>query len=240
MTRRKSIHIGEFKHANPIPNACRIGNLLMSGVILGRDPATGAMPETHRRPVRQHVRAHEGDRGGRRRHDGRHHQDDGMAAGSQSARAGKRRMAEDVSRRAFAPGASCAADEHGGRRAGAMRFHRRDRLTRSEEEPDMPTYLPFDPNPRRPSRRRRRRASTASFTCWARWKNIRCGRARPTRCRPRPGRRRCASTRRSASSAASSCRPRPMAPIIPWCSTALAAMGPNYRGLRQRAGVCRG
>ena len=37
MTRRKSIHIGEFKHANPIPNACRIGNLLMSGVILGRD-----------------------------------------------------------------------------------------------------------------------------------------------------------------------------------------------------------
>ena len=45
MTRRKSIHIGEFKHANPIPNACRIGNLLMSGVILGRDPATGKMPE---------------------------------------------------------------------------------------------------------------------------------------------------------------------------------------------------
>ena len=44
MTRRKSIHIGEFKHANPIPNACRIGNLLMSGVILGRDPA-GKMPE---------------------------------------------------------------------------------------------------------------------------------------------------------------------------------------------------
>ena len=44
MTRRKSIHIGEFKHANPIPNACRIGNLLMSGVILGRD-ATGKMPE---------------------------------------------------------------------------------------------------------------------------------------------------------------------------------------------------
>jgi 2-iminobutanoate/2-iminopropanoate deaminase len=44
MTRRQSIHIGEFKHKNPIPNACRIGNLLMSGVILGRDPATAAMP----------------------------------------------------------------------------------------------------------------------------------------------------------------------------------------------------
>ncbi len=44
--RRRSIHIGGFKHANPIPNACRIGNLVMSGVILGRDPATGKMPET--------------------------------------------------------------------------------------------------------------------------------------------------------------------------------------------------
>jgi 2-iminobutanoate/2-iminopropanoate deaminase len=45
MTRRKSIDIDGFKHANPIPNACRIGNLLMSGVILGRDGATGAMSE---------------------------------------------------------------------------------------------------------------------------------------------------------------------------------------------------
>src|SRR5262245_51597562 len=41
--RRKSIHIGGFKHANPIPNACRIGHLVMSGVILGRD-ASGNMP----------------------------------------------------------------------------------------------------------------------------------------------------------------------------------------------------
>ena len=44
MTRRKSIHIGEFKHTNPITNASRIGNLLMSGVILGRDPKTAEMP----------------------------------------------------------------------------------------------------------------------------------------------------------------------------------------------------
>jgi 2-iminobutanoate/2-iminopropanoate deaminase len=42
-TRRKSIHIGGFKHANPIPNASRIGNLVMSGVILGRD-SSGNMP----------------------------------------------------------------------------------------------------------------------------------------------------------------------------------------------------
>ncbi|EJW11359.1 Endoribonuclease L-PSP [Rhodovulum sp. PH10] len=46
MTRRTSIQIGGFKHANPIPNASRIGNLLMSGVILGRDPQTGTMPAT--------------------------------------------------------------------------------------------------------------------------------------------------------------------------------------------------
>ena len=44
-SRRKSIHIGGFKHANPIPNASRIGNLVMSGVILGRD-AAGKMPES--------------------------------------------------------------------------------------------------------------------------------------------------------------------------------------------------
>ena len=44
MARRKSIQIGEFKHANPIPNASRIGHLLMSGVILGRDPKTAEMP----------------------------------------------------------------------------------------------------------------------------------------------------------------------------------------------------
>lgn len=43
MNRRRSVHIGGFKHTNPIPNACRIGNLLMSGVILGRD-ADGNMP----------------------------------------------------------------------------------------------------------------------------------------------------------------------------------------------------
>jgi hypothetical protein len=43
--RRKSIHIGGFKHVNPIPNACRIGNLVMSGVILGRD-SDGKMPNS--------------------------------------------------------------------------------------------------------------------------------------------------------------------------------------------------
>ena len=44
MARRKSIEIDSFRHANPIPNASRIGNLVMSGVILGRDPGTGEYP----------------------------------------------------------------------------------------------------------------------------------------------------------------------------------------------------
>lgn len=44
--RRRSVHIGGFKHANPIPNASRIGNLVMSGVILGRDGASGEMPQS--------------------------------------------------------------------------------------------------------------------------------------------------------------------------------------------------
>jgi enamine deaminase RidA (YjgF/YER057c/UK114 family) len=44
MVRRRSIYIDGFKHGNPIPNACVIGNLMMTGVILGRDPKTGAMP----------------------------------------------------------------------------------------------------------------------------------------------------------------------------------------------------
>ena len=45
-TRRKSIHIGGFKHANPIPNACRIGNIIMSSVIGGSNPGTRELPPT--------------------------------------------------------------------------------------------------------------------------------------------------------------------------------------------------
>jgi 2-iminobutanoate/2-iminopropanoate deaminase len=43
---RKSIHIAEFQHANPIPAASRVGNLLVSGVIIPRDGATGEVPPT--------------------------------------------------------------------------------------------------------------------------------------------------------------------------------------------------
>jgi 2-iminobutanoate/2-iminopropanoate deaminase len=44
MAKRKSINIAGFTHQNPIPNATRIGNLLMSGVIVGLDPGTRNMP----------------------------------------------------------------------------------------------------------------------------------------------------------------------------------------------------
>lgn len=41
MAARKSIYVEGFSHKNPIPAACRIGNLLFSGSIQGTDPATG-------------------------------------------------------------------------------------------------------------------------------------------------------------------------------------------------------
>lgn len=46
MSRRTSIYIGGFKHKNPVPNACLMDGLLVSGVILGVDPETGEMPDT--------------------------------------------------------------------------------------------------------------------------------------------------------------------------------------------------
>ena len=41
MPKRQSIEIEGFAHKNPIPAACRIGNMLMTGIITGTDPATG-------------------------------------------------------------------------------------------------------------------------------------------------------------------------------------------------------
>ena len=46
MAKRKSIYIGGFTHVNPIPNACIIGNLMMTGVINGVNPATGKVAPT--------------------------------------------------------------------------------------------------------------------------------------------------------------------------------------------------
>lgn len=44
MTRRRSIELPGFGHENPIPAASRIGSLLVSGALTGRDPRTREMP----------------------------------------------------------------------------------------------------------------------------------------------------------------------------------------------------
>ncbi|KAB2920085.1 MAG: RidA family protein [Hyphomicrobiaceae bacterium] len=41
MAKRKSIYIEGFGHKNPIPAACRLGNIVTSGIIYGLDVATG-------------------------------------------------------------------------------------------------------------------------------------------------------------------------------------------------------
>jgi enamine deaminase RidA (YjgF/YER057c/UK114 family) len=46
MAKRRSIHIAGFKHGNPIPAATRLGPLLVSSVIVGRDPTTAKMPDS--------------------------------------------------------------------------------------------------------------------------------------------------------------------------------------------------
>lgn len=45
MAKRQSIEISSFSHSNPIPGASRIGNIMMSSVISGRDPGASTMPE---------------------------------------------------------------------------------------------------------------------------------------------------------------------------------------------------
>jgi 2-iminobutanoate/2-iminopropanoate deaminase len=43
---RRSIYIDEFTHSNPIPNASRIGNLIVSGLLRGVDSVTQEFPPT--------------------------------------------------------------------------------------------------------------------------------------------------------------------------------------------------
>src|SRR2546423_514647 len=44
--KRRSIYIEGFAHKNPIPAGCRMGNMLMTGIITGMDPATGKVAAT--------------------------------------------------------------------------------------------------------------------------------------------------------------------------------------------------
>ncbi len=46
MPKRQSVNFPGFAHSNPIPNASRIGNLMMSSVISGVDPGTRNYPPT--------------------------------------------------------------------------------------------------------------------------------------------------------------------------------------------------
>ncbi len=46
MPKRQSVNFPGFSHQNPIPNASRIGNLMMSSVISGVDPGTRNYPGT--------------------------------------------------------------------------------------------------------------------------------------------------------------------------------------------------
>jgi 2-iminobutanoate/2-iminopropanoate deaminase len=60
MAKRKSIYIDGFAHKNPIPAACRLGNVLMTGIITGMDPATGKVAATLEQQCAfmfQHVRS---------------------------------------------------------------------------------------------------------------------------------------------------------------------------------------
>jgi len=41
---RESVELPGFAHANPIPAASRVGPLLASGALTGREPGTGEMP----------------------------------------------------------------------------------------------------------------------------------------------------------------------------------------------------
>jgi enamine deaminase RidA (YjgF/YER057c/UK114 family) len=59
MARRKSINFPGFSHQNPIPNASRVGNIVMSSVIGGSNPGTRELPATLEEQVRNlfaHVR----------------------------------------------------------------------------------------------------------------------------------------------------------------------------------------
>ncbi len=44
MARRRTIQVPGFGHANPIPTAVRVGSLVATGVLTGRDPVTREMP----------------------------------------------------------------------------------------------------------------------------------------------------------------------------------------------------
>jgi enamine deaminase RidA (YjgF/YER057c/UK114 family) len=60
MAKRQSINAPKPRHENPIPNASRIGNIVMSSVIGGANPGTRELPPTLEEQVRNvfaHIRS---------------------------------------------------------------------------------------------------------------------------------------------------------------------------------------
>ena len=60
MAKRQSVNFPGFSHQNPIPNASRIGNIMMTSVISGVDPGTRNLPPELAKQVTNlftHVRA---------------------------------------------------------------------------------------------------------------------------------------------------------------------------------------
>ncbi len=44
MANRKSVNYPGYSHQNPIPNASRIGNIVMSSIMNGTEPGTRNVP----------------------------------------------------------------------------------------------------------------------------------------------------------------------------------------------------
>jgi len=51
MAQRQSVNFPGFAHSNPIPNASRIGNIVMSSVIGGTNPGTRDLPDSLEKQV---------------------------------------------------------------------------------------------------------------------------------------------------------------------------------------------
>ena len=130
MAKRQSVNGSRARHENPIPNASRIGNIVMSSVIGGTNPGTRELPPTLEQQVANVF--------GYIRHDIE-------AAGGtvddiikitfwvkdpgEAARGAERRVGEDVPRSGCAAGTAHAAAAGRQPRAGAGRLRRRDRLS---------------------------------------------------------------------------------------------------------------
>jgi enamine deaminase RidA (YjgF/YER057c/UK114 family) len=116
---RSSIYVGEIAHQSPIPNASRIGNIIVSGLIRGADPATARLAATLEQQcalmflhMRQVVEA------------GSATVEDIIKVTVWMKELQREPVNDDVSRPGIAPRAPDHGGPDGGRRARAVRFHR--------------------------------------------------------------------------------------------------------------------